>query len=96
MRYDKRAAAQYPSACRRAEAVSRLGIASSAALPALDKVATAWLDLAKSGNLRPLELLRFRAAPPDSVWRLLVTLSAFDGARHRASADLVVARPGDY
>ena len=33
------------------EAVSRLGIVSPAALPPLDKVATAWLDLAASGDL---------------------------------------------
>ena len=33
------------------EAVSRLGIVSTAALPPLDKVATAWVDLAESGDL---------------------------------------------
>src|SRR5215472_13450329 len=33
------------------EAVSRLGIVSPAALPPLDKVATAWLGLAASGDL---------------------------------------------
>jgi hypothetical protein len=33
------------------EAVSRLGIVSPAALPPLDMVATAWLNLAESGDL---------------------------------------------
>jgi NitT/TauT family transport system permease protein len=33
------------------EAVSRLGNVSPAALPPLDKVATAWLDLAASGDM---------------------------------------------
>jgi len=33
------------------EAVSRLGVVSPSALPPLDNVATAWLDLAASGDL---------------------------------------------
>jgi NitT/TauT family transport system permease protein len=34
------------------EAASRLGIVSPAAFPPVDKVATAWLDLVRSGDLR--------------------------------------------
>jgi len=66
------------------EAVSRLGLVSSSALPPLSEVVTSWIDLIKTGELRSSKHEGYRLIPAGALLEFARKLVATSGGQEVA------------